>query len=90
MRTRHGDWRDLLSAYSLAFGRKMWLGFLGVGATIIIVFVAAGVYDHFASEEVGLLLSKKTRECIDDFVGDYLGMDPELADTPLDTPLLMF
>ncbi len=43
-----------------------------------------------ATHEVGKLLSKKTRDRLDDFVGDYLGMDPTLVDAPIDTPLLVF
>ena len=45
MATRQGDWRDLLGVYSRAFGaKKIWLGLVGVFATVLIVMVTASVY----------------------------------------------
>ncbi|MDP6438299.1 MAG: hypothetical protein QGH74_01560, partial [Candidatus Brocadiia bacterium] len=42
MRGRKGDWRDLLRAYALALGaKKVWLGLVGVLATMAIVAVLA-------------------------------------------------
>ena len=40
-------------------------------------------------EELAKLLSKKTKDCIDDFTGKYLGTPPELVDLPEDS-LLFF
>lgn len=35
------------------------------------------------------LLSKKTRESLDDFIDQYLGMPPELKDDPTTPSLLL-
>jgi len=43
-----------------------------------------------AIREVGKLLSRKTRDRLDDFVGDYLGMDPELVNAPVDPAVMLF
>jgi hypothetical protein len=51
----------------------------------LLPFMVGGPVTH----EMGKLLSKKTRDRLDDFVGDYLGMDPTLVDAPIDTPLLV-
>ncbi|KPK66251.1 MAG: hypothetical protein AMK73_00600 [Planctomycetes bacterium SM23_32] len=45
MRKRTGDWRDLLSAYALALdAKKIFLGFIAVLGTVLIMVVATGVY----------------------------------------------
>lgn len=43
-----------------------------------------------AIEELIRLLSKKTRDAIDDFAGRHLGMPPDFADAPTDRRLLIF
>jgi hypothetical protein len=45
MRKRTGDWRDLLSAYALALdAKKVFLGFIAVLVTVVVMAVAAAVY----------------------------------------------
>ena len=45
MRERKGDWRDVLSAWSLAFdAKKVWMGFLGVIATLLVMMGASVAY----------------------------------------------
>jgi len=43
-----------------------------------------------AMEELIRLLSKKTRETLDDFTGRHLGMPPEFESSPTDPRLLIF
>ena len=51
MGTRKGDWRDLLHAYAQAVAfKKLWLGLIGVLATVLIVIVTAFVYDLAAQQ----------------------------------------
>jgi len=45
MRKRTGDWRDVLSAYTLALdAKKLYMGFVGTLATVLIMIVAAMCY----------------------------------------------
>ncbi|MBS3763219.1 MAG: hypothetical protein KGZ25_07960, partial [Planctomycetes bacterium] len=45
MRERKGDWRDLLSAHSLAVdAKKLWLGFVATLATVALIAVFAMVH----------------------------------------------
>jgi len=45
MRKRTGDWRDLLSAYGLAVDtKKIFVGFVAVVMTVIVMYVAAVIY----------------------------------------------
>ena len=47
MRDRKGDWRDLLSAYALALdAKKIYLGFVAVFLTALIVILAAVLYER--------------------------------------------
>ncbi len=43
-----------------------------------------------AIEALAQRLSRKTRDHLDDFVDEFLGLPPELKDTPEDTPLVLF
>lgn len=43
-----------------------------------------------ATNAVAERLSKKTRDSLDDFVGEFLGMPPEFENAPEDTPLVLF
>lgn len=46
MANRKGDWRDLLSAWSMALdAKKLYLGFKGAVATVLIVVCAAMAYE---------------------------------------------
>ncbi len=40
--------------------------------------------------ELGEVLSKKTKDHLDDFVDEYLGMPPEFRDLPNDCPMVLF
>ncbi|MBN1816313.1 MAG: hypothetical protein JW828_03075 [Sedimentisphaerales bacterium] len=52
--------------------------------TILPLMIAGSV-----AEEINKQLSKKTRDRLDGFVGDYLGLDPEFQNLPVDTPFLL-
>ena len=43
-----------------------------------------------AAEALAERLSKKTRDSLDDFVDEFLGMPPEFENAPEDTPLVLF
>ena len=43
-----------------------------------------------ATEALAERLSKKTRDSLDDFVGEFLGMPPEFEIAPEDRPLVLF
>ncbi|MBN1124381.1 MAG: hypothetical protein JXA82_05180 [Sedimentisphaerales bacterium] len=52
--------------------------------TVLPLMIAGSV-----AEEINRLISKKTRDRLDGFVGDYLGLDPEFQNLPIDTPFLL-
>jgi hypothetical protein len=54
MRKRTEDWRDLLSAYSLALdAKKVWMGLVATVASVAIIGLTAVVYEWITPGVLG-------------------------------------
>ena len=71
MRDRKGDWRDVLSAWSLALdAKKVWMGFLGVIATLLVMMGASVAYGWLVkSGEVASFASPAGGHAMEPFLG---------------------